>query len=326
MAAVDLYLCNRAPDLYTNYKALELLLMEKASRWDTHFTDLSLLEVVRKLSKTLRGYKLPAAISAALDKLDFIIKNFTDYICDSHHALHPEDWDLLTDVDFSDNEEASDEDNLLDEDDRLVDQLLVVHLHIIRYICPRSLTVMQDYLSELPQEIVDWDPQLISINTNGISNSHRYILQQLSSCHDVTFIQETRFRSPSEHSKVDFYWQREGMLFFKPPIYPEVPMSPATGGLATLIYPHSPLKDAVETPHHEPILRGRYLQVRCQLGGLTIVLHNVYAPEAWSDRAAFFVTLPRDFPPHILHIAGGDFNCILNKDLDSLKPSAATME
>ncbi|KAF0694043.1 hypothetical protein As57867_014990, partial [Aphanomyces stellatus] len=90
----------------------------------THLTDRSLLEVVRKLSKTLRGYKPPAAISAALDKLDFIIKNFsTDSICDLHDALHPEDWDLLTDVDFSDNEEASDEDNLLDEDDRLVDRL-----------------------------------------------------------------------------------------------------------------------------------------------------------------------------------------------------------
>ncbi|KAF0691678.1 Aste57867_17146 [Aphanomyces stellatus] len=63
MAAVDLYLCNRAPDLYTNHKALELLLMEKASQWDTHLTDRSLLEVVRKLSMTLRGYKLPAAIS-----------------------------------------------------------------------------------------------------------------------------------------------------------------------------------------------------------------------------------------------------------------------
>ncbi|KAF0690559.1 Aste57867_18046 [Aphanomyces stellatus] len=100
IAAVDLYLCNRAPNLYSNHKALELLLMGTASRWGTHLTDRSLLEVVRKLSKTLRGYKLPAAISAALDKLDFIIKNFsTDSICDSHHALHPEDWDLLTDVD-----------------------------------------------------------------------------------------------------------------------------------------------------------------------------------------------------------------------------------
>ncbi|KAF0688963.1 Aste57867_19521 [Aphanomyces stellatus] len=39
---------------------------------------------------------------------------------------------------------------------------------------------MQDYLSELPQEIVDWDPRLISINTNGFTNSHRYILTRPS--------------------------------------------------------------------------------------------------------------------------------------------------
>ncbi|KAF0692127.1 hypothetical protein As57867_016698, partial [Aphanomyces stellatus] len=188
---------------------------------------------------------------------------------------------------------------------------------------------MQDYLSELPQEIVDWDPRLISINTNGFTNSHRYILSQLSSSHDVTFVQETRFRTPSLHDKVAYHWNRitnhEGLMFFEPPLDPDVPTSPATGGLATLIHPHSPLKDATEFPHENPTLRGRYLQIRCTLGALTIVLHNVYAPVACTDRAAFFDALPRDFPPHFLHIAGGDFNCILNKDLDSQSPSAATM-
>ncbi|KAF0701435.1 hypothetical protein As57867_008042, partial [Aphanomyces stellatus] len=163
---------------------------------------------------------------------------------------------------------------------------------------------MQDYLSELPQEIVDWDPRLISINTNGFTNSHRYILSQLSSYHDVTFVQENRFRTPSLHDKVAYHWNRitnhEGLLFFEPPLYPDVPTSPATGGLATLIHPHSPLKDATEFPHENPTLRGRYLQIRCTLGALTIVLHNVYAPVACTDRAAFFDALPRDFPPHFL--------------------------
>ncbi|KAF0713679.1 hypothetical protein As57867_004239, partial [Aphanomyces stellatus] len=64
-----------------------------------------------------------------------------------------------------------------------------------------------------------------------------------------------------------YYWNRitnhEGLLFFEPPIYPDVPTSPATGGLATLIHPHSPLKDATEFPHENP-LRGRYLQIRCR--------------------------------------------------------------
>ncbi|KAF0710424.1 hypothetical protein As57867_005521, partial [Aphanomyces stellatus] len=120
---------------------------------------------------------------------------------------------------------------------------------------------MQDYLSELPQEIVDWDTRLISINTNGFTNSYRYILSQLSSSHDVTFVQETRFRTPSLHDKVAYHWNRitnhEGLLFFEPPLYPDVPTSPATGGLATLIHPHSPLKDATEFPHENPTLRGR---------------------------------------------------------------------
>ncbi|RQM20499.1 hypothetical protein B5M09_010499, partial [Aphanomyces astaci] len=186
-----------------------------------------------------------------------------------------------------------------------------------------------DHFPALPSELVDWDPQIISLNTNGFSNSHRYILQKLSSTHDVTFVQETRFRAPSLQDKVSYHWQRltnhDGVVFFEPPLYPLEPTSPATGGLATLLHPHSPLKNAVDIPHDNPILRGRYLQVRCVLGPATIVLHNVYAPISWSERARFFDELPRDFPPHFLHIVGGDFNCTLNKDLDSLNPSAATM-
>ncbi|KAG9400380.1 hypothetical protein AC1031_010600 [Aphanomyces cochlioides] len=183
--------------------------------------------------------------------------------------------------------------------------------------------------SDVPTELVDWDPQIISLNTNGFSNSHRYILDKLSSVHDVSFIQETRFRTPSLHDRVAFHWQRitnhEGSLFFEEPIYPEVSTSPATGGLATLIHPHSPLKNATQVPHDNPVLRGRYLQVRCTLGPLTVVLHNIYAPAAFQERASYFEELPRDFPPHALHIVGGDFNCTLNKDLDSLRPSTSTM-
>ncbi|KAG9398420.1 hypothetical protein AC1031_014607 [Aphanomyces cochlioides] len=181
--------------------------------------------------------------------------------------------------------------------------------------------MIDNNFSDVPTELVDWDPQIISLNTNGFSNSHRV--------HDVSFIQETRFRTPSLHDRVAFHWQRitnhEGSLFFEEPIYPEVSTSPATGGLATLIHPHSPLKNATQVPHDNPVLRGRYLQVRCTLGPLTVVLHNIYAPAAFQQRASYFEELPRDFPPHALHIVGGDFNCTLNKDLDSLRPSTSTM-
>ncbi|KAH9104812.1 hypothetical protein AeMF1_019241 [Aphanomyces euteiches] len=189
--------------------------------------------------------------------------------------------------------------------------------------------MIDNNFSNVPTELVDWDLQIISLNTNGFSNSHRYILDKLSSVHDVSFIQETRFRTPSFHDRVAFHWQRitnhEGSLFFEEPIYPEVSTSPATGGLAMLIHPHSPLKNATQVPHDNPVLRGRYLQVRCTLGPLTVVLHNIYAPAAFQERASYFEELPRDFPPHALHIVGGDFNCTLNKGLDSLRPSTSTM-
>ena len=83
---------------------------------------------------------------------------------------------------------------------------------------------MYDFTSDLPSELVDWDPRIISINTNGFSNSHRYILQTLSCTHDVTFVQETRFRTPSLQDRVAFHWDRltnhEGVLFFEEPLYP----------------------------------------------------------------------------------------------------------
>jgi exonuclease III len=187
----------------------------------------------------------------------------------------------------------------------------------------------QDNSTPLPSEIVDWDPQVISLNTNGFSNSFRYILRQLASTHDVSFIQETRFRTPSRQEKVAYHWHRitnhEGVIIFEPPLYPSESTSPATGGLATLIHPHSPLRGAQEVPHNSSVLQGRYLQVQCTLGPTTLVLHNIYAPASSSERAAFFNALPRSFPPHVVHVVGGDFNCILNKDLDSLHPTTAVM-
>ena len=181
----------------------------------------------------------------------------------------------------------------------------------------------------LPPEIVDWDPQIFSLNTNGFANSHRYILQHFASKHDVTFIQETRFQSPSIQERVTYHWQRitnhEGLHLWESPLYPAAPTLRATGGLATFIHPHSPLRNAVVVPNSNAILRARYQQIRCTLGPATIVLHNVYAPVAWSDRAPFFAALPRDFPPHFLHIVGGDFNCTLNPDLDSMHATNDTM-
>ncbi|KAF0706235.1 hypothetical protein As57867_006766, partial [Aphanomyces stellatus] len=83
VASLDLYLCNRAPDLYTNYEAIEVLLGEAATLWETRLTDRSLIGVVKKLMATLRGYTLPFPIVEALDKLHFIISNNSiDSICD----------------------------------------------------------------------------------------------------------------------------------------------------------------------------------------------------------------------------------------------------
>jgi exonuclease III len=179
----------------------------------------------------------------------------------------------------------------------------------------------------VPPAIWDWDPTLISLNTNSFSNSFRYILKHLSAKREVTFIQETRFKHPSSHEKVAYHWNQitnhKGRSFFHDPVYPTDPSVPATGGLATFIHPNSSLQNPMDIPHDNPILKARYQQIRCSLGPATIVLHNIYAPSSSRMRAEFFDALPRDFPPHFLHIVGGDFNCAIS-DLDSANPTAST--
>ncbi|KAH9079086.1 hypothetical protein Ae201684P_000959 [Aphanomyces euteiches] len=166
--------------------------------------------------------------------------------------------------------------------------------------------------SNVPTELVDWDPQIISLNTNGFSNSHRYILDKLSVF--TTFplskkpVSARQVSTTVLHSIGNASQTTKALCSLK--------------SLFTLKYPHrQPLENATQVPHDNPVLRGRYLQVRCTLGPLTVVLHNIYAPAAFQERASYFEELPRDFPPHALHIVGGDFNCTLNKDLDSLRPT-----
>ncbi|RHY19028.1 hypothetical protein DYB32_010299, partial [Aphanomyces invadans] len=317
LGTVDLFLSNRAPDLYNNLEALDHFCGQRATRWETGdvLTDLSILKVARTLYPTLKNMNLPSFIG---DALEFLVETVMD---------HSTNLDTLWTQRRTPSKPPHGKTSRSPRN--AVGSTPPTTPHHRHVIYPHSLHMSHDHFPALPSELVDWDPQILSINTNGFSNSHRYILQHLSCTHDITFVQETRFRAPSLQDKVSYHWQRltnhEGVVFFEPPLYPLEPTSPTTGGLATLIHPNSPLKNAVEMAHDSPVLSGRYLQIHCTLGAATLVLHNVYAPEAWSERARFFDALPRDFTPHFLHVFGGDFNCTLNKNLDSLSPSTKTM-
>ncbi|CAK4630674.1 unnamed protein product [Aphanomyces euteiches] len=68
LAAVDLFLSNRAPDLYTNSEALTVLLNQEATRLsDTNcLTDWSLFALIENFSDNLEKFTLPAPVLSAI--------------------------------------------------------------------------------------------------------------------------------------------------------------------------------------------------------------------------------------------------------------------
>ncbi|KAF0776149.1 hypothetical protein AaE_000151 [Aphanomyces astaci] len=97
LAAVDLFLSNRVPDLYNNPGALEILCGQEATRWEDVLTDWSLLKVVSRLAPALRAMNLPTYMLDAIEFLaDSVLNNSPDIdpICDdlTHCILSPA-WD-----------------------------------------------------------------------------------------------------------------------------------------------------------------------------------------------------------------------------------------
>ena len=101
LATVDLFLGNRAPDLYTNTAALEVLCGQPASRWEHGdvLTDWSIMKVISVLYPTLSTMNLPSSVGRALDFLvESIIDNYPDVdtLCDAKtHSIQAPAWEDL---------------------------------------------------------------------------------------------------------------------------------------------------------------------------------------------------------------------------------------
>ncbi|KAH9071224.1 hypothetical protein Ae201684P_012820 [Aphanomyces euteiches] len=84
LATVDLFLSNRAPDLYTNSEALTVLLNQEATRLpDTNcLTDWSLFALIENFSDNLEKFTLPAPVLSAISMLKSITNNYhIDELC-----------------------------------------------------------------------------------------------------------------------------------------------------------------------------------------------------------------------------------------------------
>ncbi|CAK4124974.1 unnamed protein product, partial [Aphanomyces euteiches] len=92
LATVDLFLSNRAPDLYTNSEALTVLLNQEATRLpDTNcLTDWSLFALIENFSDNLEKFTLPAPVLSAISMLKSITNNYhIDELCSkAHHFMN----------------------------------------------------------------------------------------------------------------------------------------------------------------------------------------------------------------------------------------------
>ncbi|KAH9051225.1 hypothetical protein Ae201684P_007894 [Aphanomyces euteiches] len=97
LATVDLFLSNRAPDLYTNSEALTVLLNQEATRLpDTNcLTDWSLFALIENFSDNLEKFTLPAPVLSAISMLKSITNNYhIDELCSkAHHFMNADEID-----------------------------------------------------------------------------------------------------------------------------------------------------------------------------------------------------------------------------------------
>ncbi|KAG9415490.1 hypothetical protein AC1031_008935 [Aphanomyces cochlioides] len=105
LATIDLFLSNRAPDLYTNSEALTVLLNQEATRLpDTNcLTDWSLFALIENFSDNLEKFTLPAPVLSAISMLKSITNNYhIDELCSkAHHSMNADEIDPL---DFEDDQ------------------------------------------------------------------------------------------------------------------------------------------------------------------------------------------------------------------------------
>lgn len=156
--------------------------------------------------------------------------------------------------------------------------------------------------SHLPLRFISW-------NVKGINNpvKRTRVFTHLKSLRsDVVYLQETHLRS-SEQIKLKKTWISQ--IFSSK-------FEDRSRGVAILIrkgIPFIPLSTVADT-------RGRYIIIQGRLYGKQVILANVYGPN-WDD-PNFYCTFLKHLPDltesHL--ILGGDFNCVLNPQLDRSNP------
>ena len=158
-----------------------------------------------------------------------------------------------------------------------------------------------------------WKLKVIAINVNGIKTDMWNKLRSLHKLrYDVILLQETKLLQDDLNDDLEYRWQQvsDGEAFTAPAA------SSQAGGVAILISAHGcgllTDREVVPSIHN----CHRQLTIKAKLQDQIVYVHSIYAPVHRAERPAFFnnLTLPTEPGSHII---GGDFNCVMDAQLDT---------
>ena len=143
--------------------------------------------------------------------------------------------------------------------------------------------------------------------------------------YDIIMLQETKLPDTDQNDDLTFRWKQtsNGEAYTTPAAASQ------SGGVAILIsaYASSILTEKEIIPANTN--QHRQLTLRAKLRNSIVYIHSIYAPVHRNDRPQFFNNLASP-SPNGNHIIGGDFNCIMDAELDTIGDtqlaSVGTME
>ena len=167
----------------------------------------------------------------------------------------------------------------------------------------------------------EWNIKTISINVNGIATNMWSKLRTLHRCKfDIIMLQETKLKDIDLNDDLAYRWRQvsDGEAYSSPAA------SSQAGGVAILLsaYACSILSDREVIPVHSD--NHRQIILRAKLTNQNVYIQSIYAPVHRAMRPDFFNNLTNTSPPGS-HIIGGDFNCVLDANTDTIgDPALAT--
>ena len=169
-----------------------------------------------------------------------------------------------------------------------------------------------------------------SININGFNYQPRYFLSESIKNTTILLLQDTKMSNIDNIDRVKYHWNEllqnnTTLTYWSEDLYtrnnPTIKQN-RNNGVAILFNKDHPFQH-IQIRHDlipESIkIKQRYLILELTYNDQKILLHNLYVPANNNEKIEFLKEINNiQFPEHFSHIIGGDFNTIINPNLDQL--------